>query len=45
MNEEPVVEGTGFGSVPNEGIRDTRRREVTEKGREEKIRRLKNQPN
>ena len=42
MNEEPVLEGAGFGSVPNEGIPDTRRRELTEKGREEKVRRLKN---
>ena len=42
MNEEPVVEGAESGSVPNENIVDTRVRRLTEKGQEEKIRRLKN---
>ena len=42
MNEEHVVEGAESGSVPNENIPDTRVRRLTEKGQEEKIRRLKN---
>ena len=42
MNEEPVVESAEFGSVPNENIANTRVRILTEKGQEEKIRRLKN---
>ena len=36
------VEGAESGSVPNENIADTRVRRLTEKGQEEKIRRLKN---
>ena len=42
MNEEAVVEGAESGSVPNESIVDTPVRRLTEKGQEEKIRRLKN---
>ena len=42
MNEEPVVEGAESGSVLSENIADTRGRRLTEKGQEEKIRRLKN---
>ena len=42
MNDEPVAEGAGPGFPPNESCPDTRVRKLTEKGQEEKLRRLKN---
>lgn len=41
MNEEPAKEGAGFENGLNEDIPGTRERQPTEKGREEKVRRLK----
>lgn len=42
MSENPTDEGAGFRNILNEDIPGTHERRLTEKGRDEKIRRLKN---